>query len=104
VNDTFIELSYAYAKATTKNLTCKQNRSNIGEAEVLVDEPIAPVDDFHCRTTNLTTLLCFFKKPTSIMHPIKYKLKYSINGGTVRKMSLNRLNQFTYRFSIFRLD
>lgn len=82
-NDTFIEMSQAAVRPVKKNFTCRQDRNNVGLAEVLIDDEMSPVNDFKCRTTNLTDILCSFTKPTSFA-PIKYRFLYAFDDETVR--------------------
>lgn len=75
-NDTYIELTRVYNRPVKKNFTCKQNWNSVGLSEVFIDEQMPPVDGFKCRTSDLSALMCSFKKPPSFF-PIKYRLHFS---------------------------
>jgi hypothetical protein len=86
ISDRHIALTQMYTERIRKNFTCKKNnRSNVGRSTVRVDDKIDPVENFKCRTSNLTTLTCTFKQPKSFV-PIKYKLRFSLNGGKMVRM------------------
>lgn len=71
-----------YTRPVKKNFTCKQDHNNVGLSEVFVDERMAPVVDFKCRTSDLTNLLCSFRKPVAFL-PIKYRFSFAVNDETV---------------------
>lgn len=75
-------MTQRFTRPVKKNYTCKQNRHIVGLSDVSVDGPMSPVENFKCRTDDLNTLQCSFKKPQSYI-PIKYRLHFSINGGKV---------------------
>lgn len=87
VNDTYIEMTRAYARPLRRNFTCKQDRNNVGLSEVFIDERMAPVGDFKCRSKDLTNVLCSFKQPAAFL-PIKYRLMFSVNGEMVRTLKV----------------
>lgn len=47
-----------------------------------VGERMAPVQDFKCRSTDLTDVNCSFKQPASNLI-LNYKLDYNIDGDKV---------------------
>lgn len=65
-------------------------------SEVYIDKMYDTVKDFKCRTKDLKTLNCTFKRP-STNQVIKYRLFYDENDGEVIKNSLkNWLDGFSY--------
>lgn len=101
-NDTYIEMTRVYARPIKKNFTCKQKWNNVGLSEVIVDERMPPVDDFKCRTKDLSTMLCSFKKPRSFL-PIKYRLHFSVNDDMVSSSISNLIRaSLTSSFSSIR--
>lgn len=71
-----------YSRPVKKNFTCKQDHNNVGLSEVIVDERMAAVVDFKCRTSDLINLICSFRKPVAFL-PIKYRFSFAVNDDTV---------------------
>jgi len=82
LNDSCIVYVNASTKPTKKNITCKSEGKNIGRSEILIGDKFAPVQDFKCRTIDLTNLSCTFQQASSY-HPITYRLFYTISDGEV---------------------
>ena len=80
-------MTRAYSRPLRKNFTCKQDRNNVGLSEVFVDDRVAPVSSFKCRSTDLTSVVCSFKQPAAVL-PIKYRLMFAVNGEMVRTLKL----------------
>lgn len=83
INDTFVELTRFYERPVKKNFTCKQKRNVVNLAEVVVEDQMPPVRNFKCRTKDLVTMLCSFKKP-AVSQPIKYSATFTAYDGMVR--------------------
>lgn len=81
---TCITLTYRHTQPVRKNYTCRQNRNHsVGDCDVKVDERMAPVQDFKCRTEDLSDVNCSFKQPASNLI-LNYKLDYNLDGDKVR--------------------
>lgn len=82
INSSIIELMHMCTRPIKKNYTCKQNQDIVGFIEVNVDEKMKPVENFKCRTTDLETLVCSFRKPFGYLIN-KYRLHYTVGEGKV---------------------
>lgn len=77
INDTCIALERSWSKPTEKNFTCKLKGDNVGYSMVYVDHAPQQVENFKCRTNDLTEMNCRFKQMRSFI-PIMYQLKYKV--------------------------
>lgn len=98
-------MSRRFTQPIKKNYTCRQGRNNVGQADVYIDERMAPVENFKCRTNDLTNVQCSFKKPL-FFHPISYRLSFTDNENEVRfvtKIPSTHLIKFPIQTHIARL-